>query len=419
MTRLEILENNSKRKLSIIEKIHPDKLGCAPSTTFLTIHWDNQDGHHNNDDFLILSKGKPNSHSSFLRNQSFFTKHYEEKHGYAVTDHQFDENQDYHAGYCSKNKETKSYHLEESFSFKEYSQWMSIYWEQIKHKKVRDLVLPGSHDAATYGIHSSSERSPDYRSPWFAPNAVISKWSKTQSATIYKQLVFGVRYFDLRVAPTSSGELKVQHNMFSVPITEVLDDIAAFIKDKREIIILHWNHFNFLTDQQHKQLQSLIKTKLDGKMAPRELGVDVTVEQLEQTPIINIYDDRFSVVKENTIPDQIAEESCFWYHHSLRSAYDFDQYHSCKSVINFLEKELKEEHSTFWVLQCVLTADNRLSNFYQLAVDSVFDWTMMEMDSFLKLFEKIEKLNIKTNIIMTDFVTFYPLTRFCINQNLK
>ncbi|KAN0043161.1 hypothetical protein ACTA71_010799 [Dictyostelium dimigraforme] len=357
--------------------------------------------------------------------------------------------------------------------FKQYSNWMTNNWERIKDKMVRDLVLPGSHDAATYGIKSNSLRVPGDKVPTFVPNSIVSKWSKTQSGNIFKQLTMGYRYFDLRVAPYPvTGKLYIYHAMFSVPVSEVLDDIVKFMKNtnyyhqqqqqfnfnnnnnnnnfnnnnnrefdekqqlqqlqqqqkfKKEIILLHWNHLGYLSIEQHQELQSMIKSKLDGMLANRQLGTNVKVGELEFTPIINIYDD--NGLKKRVINDDgkkikqpfdsIQNEPLFWYSNkSLISNYDSNQFHTSKDVISFLSREVTYNHKDrFWVAQCILTIDSK--KLLHITTKSLLDWNHSEIPKFLKFFETLEQKRIPTNIIMTDFCTHYPITDYAIRRNIN
>ncbi|KAN0000050.1 hypothetical protein ACTFIZ_008495 [Dictyostelium cf. discoideum] len=345
--------------------------------------------------------------------------------------------------------------------FKQYSNWMTNNWERIKDKMVRDLVLPGSHDAATYGIKSSSLRVPGDKVPSFIPNSIVSKWSKTQSGNIFKQLTMGYRYFDLRVAPYPvTGKLYIYHAMFSVPVSEVLDDIVKFIKNtnyyqqqpnnndnnnnnnnndekqqlqqyqqkfKKEIILLHWNHLGYLSIEQHQELQSMIKSKLDGMLANRQLGTNVKVRELEFTPIINIYDDnglKKRIInddgKKSKQPfDSIQNEPLFWYSNkSLISNYDSNQFHTSKDVISFLSREVTYNHKDrFWVAQCILTIDSK--KLLHITTKSLLDWNHSEIPKFLKFFEYLEEKKVPTNIIMTDFCTHYPITDYAIRRNIN
>ncbi|KAM9983946.1 hypothetical protein ACTFIY_000655 [Dictyostelium cf. discoideum] len=344
--------------------------------------------------------------------------------------------------------------------FKQYSNWMTNNWERIKDKMVRDLVLPGSHDAATYGIKSSSLRVPGDKVPSFIPNSIVSKWSKTQSGNIFKQLTMGYRYFDLRVAPYPvTGKLYIYHAMFSVPVSEVLDDIVKFIKNtnyyqqqqpnnnnnnnnndekqqlqqlqqqlfKKEIILLHWNHLGYLSIEQHQELQLMIKSKLDGMLANRQLGTNVKVRELEFTPIINIYDDnglKKRIInddgKKSKQPfDSIQNEPLFWYSNkSLISNYDSNQFHTSKDVISFLSREVTYNHKDrFWVAQCILTIDSK--KLLHITTNSLLDWNHSEFPKFLKFFENLEEKKVPTNIIMTDFCTHYPITDYAIRRNIN
>lgn len=126
--------------------------------------------------------------------------------------------------------------------------WMTHGYETIRNKTLKDLTLPGSHDAAMYlgGYHV---------------------FGRTQSLTIYDQLREGIRYFDLRpVATTVDGriEFHIYHGIISgPPLLEVLDDVRKFMQtDGRELILLKFSHFNNINDAQYQSMVQNIRDKL-------------------------------------------------------------------------------------------------------------------------------------------------------------
>lgn len=103
-----------------------------------------------------------------------------------------------------------------------YQKWMSYIKDDTL---LKDVVIPGSHDAGTSGML------------WLA---------ETQNEDVEDQLEAGIRYLDIRVEKKSNGKLVIFHG----PITggkfdDVLEDIKDFIEDNpTETLILDFQHFN-------------------------------------------------------------------------------------------------------------------------------------------------------------------------------
>ncbi|MFW5780582.1 MAG: phosphatidylinositol-specific phospholipase C domain-containing protein [Bacillota bacterium] len=122
--------------------------------------------------------------------------------------------------------------------------WMSAVDDDIA---LRDIVMPGSHDAATY------------ESKFF---------DDTQDLSIYEQLNIGTRYFDLRVMDALTGNkekhenLRMYHGIIPTPTTfyTVATEIREFIeKEKSEFLILDFQHFR---NQPHEQIVEIIEEVL-------------------------------------------------------------------------------------------------------------------------------------------------------------
>ena len=102
----------------------------------------------------------------------------------------------------------------------EYLTWMSELDDDLL---LRDIVIPGSHDAGTYEM------------PWLG---------RTQNYSVAAQLTFGVRYFDLRVNKTEDG-YPIYHTILNgTDFTEILSQIKEFIlAHPGEVLILDFQHF--------------------------------------------------------------------------------------------------------------------------------------------------------------------------------
>ena len=99
------------------------------------------------------------------------------------------------------------------------SSWMESISDHIRNKSLREIAIPGAHDAATAAISSHSEFAPISELPIgdIARRAgdVVAEWSRAQPLSLSEQLNAGVRYFDLRVAKRpADGRCYFVHTMF-------------------------------------------------------------------------------------------------------------------------------------------------------------------------------------------------------------
>lgn len=104
----------------------------------------------------------------------------------------------------------------------ELNRWMGMIKDDAL---LKSIVIPGAHDAGTKGL------------PYLA---------ETQDRDTADMLACGTRYFDLRVAKTKDGELKIYHGPFKgVTLDSVIADIAQFLQQHpTEALILDFQHFD-------------------------------------------------------------------------------------------------------------------------------------------------------------------------------
>ena len=108
--------------------------------------------------------------------------------------------------------------------------WMHDRLNQIGSKMVKQLFIPGSHDAGMY-------------------TGGFSTLGKTQELSIYGQLAAGVRYFDLRVE-WNDPVFNIHHGTINGPLlSDVLQQIADFCNEgHQELVILDFSHFTHFVD---------------------------------------------------------------------------------------------------------------------------------------------------------------------------
>jgi hypothetical protein len=113
------------------------------------------------------------------------------------------------------------------------STWMQDRLATLGARTLQHLVIPASHDAAMY-LHG---------------------FGRTQDRSIYEQLLYGIRWFDLRPRWNEERKKFVIHHgpVVGEDLSVVLEDIRKFAKrGSRELAIFKWSHFEDITPEIYK-----------------------------------------------------------------------------------------------------------------------------------------------------------------------
>ena len=104
--------------------------------------------------------------------------------------------------------------------------WMTERRAQLGPLKIPQIVFPSSHDSAMYSYG-------------------ISLLGKTQYLSIFQQLEYGIRYFDMRPQDLF-GSIIIHHGPIPGPsLSEVLSQIRQYCQfGHKELIIIDWSHFS-------------------------------------------------------------------------------------------------------------------------------------------------------------------------------
>lgn len=150
------------------------------------------------------------------------------------------------------------------------------------------ITVPGTHDSGAYKFEVV-ELDPD-ENPWIKAldavttgfNSTIAGWGKAHSQSIFSQLCFGVREFDLRFLHSQKTDtIRTYHGYVGATHTEIFSQIQQFLDAvslSREIILLKISHLSTLSDGEMITLCKTINEKL-GNYLPADTGT------LLQTPI--------------------------------------------------------------------------------------------------------------------------------------
>lgn len=171
--------------------------------------------------------------------------------------------------------------------------WMEVLFEHQQHVRVRDIVIPGTHQSATYDLNTSSDIAPGQTGFINVVKSDIAAISKAGSHTVYDQLRDGIRFLDLR-PETHEGRYVQVHGLVGSDMEEVFDDVARFhAQNPKEIIIIEVDRAPDKKEDRYKMAQ-MIREKIGHAMLPNPSldasnSPDVlTVEKVWQTgkPII-------------------------------------------------------------------------------------------------------------------------------------
>lgn len=132
--------------------------------------------------------------------------------------------------------------------------WMSRYGKL----RLGSLMIPGTHNSGS----------------WRGQPFLIKNYILCQDRNWWQQLVFGIRYFDVRVGIFENNEVYLTHSVARcTPFEDELDHVVAFLKKSpKEIVVLDFHSFdsplNFTLDN-HKHLLNIVKRKFAKFIYPR------------------------------------------------------------------------------------------------------------------------------------------------------
>jgi hypothetical protein len=156
------------------------------------------------------------------------------------------------------------------------NKWMSLLDENTP---LREINVPGSHDAGTSDIHICSPWN-SARKDSSATFAKIARYttpctnvnySKTQNLDLTDQFKHGVRYFDLRVAKHYVGEqieYRFTHGLLGGKFLDGMRDLIIYSKNfPSEILICDIRFIWGFNEDDHKIFQSYLLNLIDNRLA--------------------------------------------------------------------------------------------------------------------------------------------------------
>lgn len=117
--------------------------------------------------------------------------------------------------------------------------WMEESMEEIKDRSVKDIMIPGTHNAGSYDVGYKSDA-----------RSILKKYVTCQDESVFNQLAYGIRYLDLRVSYENvmnrREKLWIVHGILRTEISleSVLRQVRSFLDaTTAEIVILDFHRF--------------------------------------------------------------------------------------------------------------------------------------------------------------------------------
>jgi hypothetical protein len=135
--------------------------------------------------------------------------------------------------------------------------WMSEQKDVIGNMQLKDVVLPGTHDTATFNC----------------TNILAKPWTRCQSANILEQLESGIRFMDIRLRyKRKENDFYAHHSIIDCDTTveEIMNDINSFFSSSDhsyEILILRISHLDIENAGQEEDLIKRI-VNINDKVNP-------------------------------------------------------------------------------------------------------------------------------------------------------
>ena len=141
------------------------------------------------------------------------------------------------------------------------SRWMELLYSKSPEVRLRDIIIPGTHDSGTYNITKKSKIGPKEKKYFKLAKKIVANWGKTQGHNIGTQLKEGIRLIDLRVQ--RDGEtFVIVHGLISVTLKSILKDLTKWaLKRPKEIVLIELIP-RLSTEKDEKDLHKMIQSFL-------------------------------------------------------------------------------------------------------------------------------------------------------------
>lgn len=134
-----------------------------------------------------------------------------------------------------------------------YPDWMSNS-KDVKKLPLSKLFIPGTHSSGSFSYPGKNLKASNH--------LVLENYAYAQSMDVYSQLVFGIRFIDLKIGYNDRLGGKefwiINENKFVVELARVLDDVKLFLSRSNDVVILDFSGFPYGFYKQPKKHIDLV-----------------------------------------------------------------------------------------------------------------------------------------------------------------
>lgn len=166
------------------------------------------------------------------------------------------------------------------------AKWMQERLGALGNKALSTLLLPASHDSSMYR------------------RGIIESWAKTQDLSIYGQLSYGIRWYDLRVRWTGSKFVMFHGPVDGPDLADILADMKKFAQEgHKEVAILKFSHLKDIDNDTYAKMTTQI-TEAIGPWLVKSKPSGVRLAQMTLSQYVNngtaflaVVDDDYPIAK--------------------------------------------------------------------------------------------------------------------------
>jgi hypothetical protein len=289
------------------------------------------------------------------------------------------------------------------------SSWMERDLHLLGDRKLDQLILPASHDAGMY-------------------SETFLGWGRTQCLSIFEQLSYGVRWFDLR--PRWNGEkFVIHHGPIDGPdFSEILEDIKRFMSlNHHELILLKLSDFGPMSLKIFGSLSDQINDALGPwtfKSIPagKRLSDLVLLDFVASGPAILVLIDN-NLAADNKIPGIWSYGDCSSKSNPAADLFVYDVYSNTPSLDRMYKDQLEKfdrftgkdpggvTNCDLFLLSWTLTTSFRIWKVSQPALGS--------LQSVLRNHPLRNSHGRTINLVYVDFVEMASVTEIAIAANQR
>ncbi len=279
--------------------------------------------------------------------------------------------------------------------------WMHNSLKLIGNKKLEKICIPGSHDAGMYMLSHSTNWSTDCN-------------TLTQDHGIFKQLEYGIRYFDIRPVIAGSNEFYAGHYGYikkdnlgwqggaGGKIADFVKDINEFTKHHKELIILDLSH-DFNTNDKYRHFNKNEWNNLfDLLSGINHLYIATTTKRLKDLCLNDFIKNEAQViilVDPAKLPTSSKYYRKGFYHTHEFSIYN--EYSNTDHIKKMREDQIQKMHefssSRYFLLSWTLTQTG----------SEPFD-CMIDLAKSIKDMAKVAKQYLPEYLYNNSSITHYP-----------